>query len=127
VLTINSFKGFEEELDDTSTNVRVRMIVTSPFIFIARIDNFLSFSQLLKEIVAGEIKIINEKIKIQLKSSIAYVNIVKEFKSKNMEFHAYKRKQEKSFRVFLKHIHAIANLDDIKKEIDDLEHTVTNI
>jgi len=60
-------------------------------------------------------------------SSIAYVNIVKELKSKNTEFHTYKPKQEKSFRVVLKHIHITANLDDIKKEIEDLGYTVTNI
>jgi len=32
----------------------------------------------------------NEQIKIQPKSSIAYINIVKKLKSKNMEFHTYK-------------------------------------
>ncbi|KAH0944412.1 hypothetical protein HN011_006986, partial [Eciton burchellii] len=44
-----------------------------------------------------------------------------------MEFHIYKPKQERSFRVLLKHIHATTNLDDVKKEIVNLEHTVTNI
>jgi len=48
----------------------------------------------------------NEQTKIQLKSSIAYVNIVKELKNKNTEFHIYKLKQERSFKVVLKHIHA---------------------
>jgi len=65
----------------------------------------------------------NEQIKIQPKSSIAYVNIVKELKRKNMEFHTYKPKQERSFTVVLKYIHAITNLNDIKKEIENLEHS----
>jgi len=51
-------------------------------------------------------------------SFIAYVNIVKELKSKNTEFHTYKSKQERSFKVVFEHIHATANLDDIKKEIE---------
>jgi len=51
---------------------------------------------------------------------------VKELKTKNTEFHIYKLKQE-SFKIVLKHIHATAKLDDIKKEIEDLEHIVTNI
>jgi len=52
---------------------------------------------------------------------------VKKLKGKNTEFYTYKPKQERSFKVVLKHIHATANLDDIKKEIEDLGHTVTNI
>jgi hypothetical protein len=52
-----------------------------------------------------------------------YVNIVKELKSKNTKFH--RLKQERNFR--LKHIHVTANLDDIKKEIEDLGHIVTNM
>jgi len=54
----------------------------------------------------------NEQIKIQPKSSIAYVNIVKKLITKNTEFYAYKLKQERSFKVVLKHIHTTANLDD---------------
>jgi len=69
----------------------------------------------------------NEQTKIQPKSSIVYVSIVKELRNRNTEFHTYKPKQERSFKVILKHIHATTNLNDIKKEIEDLEHTVTNI
>jgi len=58
-------------------------------------------------------------------SSIAYVNIVKELKSKNTEFYIYKLKQEKSFRIVLKNIHVTINLDKI--EIEDLGHIVTKI
>jgi len=116
------FKGIGEELElgeDASTKVRVEKIVKFPSIFVARVDNFLSLSQLLKEIAAGEyeIKIINEETKIQPTRYIAYINIVKELKSKNVEFHTHKPKQERSFRVVLKHIHASANLDDIKKRL----------
>jgi len=79
------------------------------------------FSQLLKEVAIDEyeIKIMNEQTEI----SIAYINIVKDLKNKNTEFHIYKPKQERSFKVILKHIHAIMNLDDIKKEIKDLGYT----
>jgi len=39
----NFFKGFEEKLNDVNNNIREK-IVKSPFIFVARINNFLSFS-----------------------------------------------------------------------------------
>jgi len=98
----------------------------SPSISLARVDNFSSFLQILKEVATGEyqIRIINDE-QIEIQPMSIYVNIVKELKSKNTEFHIYKPKQERSFR--LKHIHVTANLDDIKKEIKDLGHTVTNI
>jgi len=106
--------SFEEEFDGANTNVRIRKIAKPLSIFVAKIDNFSS--QLLKEIAAGEyeIKIINKQIKIQPKSFIAYVNILKELKSKNTEFHTYKPKQEGSFRIVLKHIHATTSNKKLK-------------
>jgi hypothetical protein len=125
----NSFAGFEKELDNASINDRIRKITKSRPIFVVRVNNFSSLSQLLKEVAIGEyeIEIINKQIKIQPKSSAAYVNIVEKLKSKNIEFYIYKLKQERSFKIVLKHIHAIANLNNIKKEIEDVGHTVTNM
>jgi len=52
---------------------------------------------MLKDIAIDnkEIKIINinKHVKIQPKSSIAYINIVKELKSNDQEFHIYKLKK----------------------------------
>jgi len=52
---------------------------------------------------------------------------VKELRNRNTEFHTYKPKQERSFKMILKHIHVTTNLDDMKKEIEDLEYRITNI
>jgi len=127
VTTSKSFQGVEV-LDDKNNNIRAEKTVKSLLIFIDKVSNFTSLSQLLKEIATDhEIKITNKQTKIQPKNSIAYVNIMKELKNKNTEFHIYKSKQERSFKVVLKHIHATINMDDIKKEMEDLGHTVTNI
>jgi len=63
----NSFEGLEEELDDENNNISVKKIAKPPPIFVARINNFSSLSQHLKEIASDEyeIKIMNEQIKIQ--------------------------------------------------------------
>jgi hypothetical protein len=55
-----------------------------PSIFVARINNFSSLLQQLKEITADEyeIKNINEQTKILPKTSIACGNIVKELKAR---------------------------------------------
>jgi len=126
VTTTNSFERLEEVLDDENNNIRVEKTVKPPPIFVDKVSNFSSLSQVLKEVAIDEyeIKIMNEQTKIQPKSSITYVDILK---NKDTEFHTYKPKQERNFKVVLKHIHAIANLDDIKKEIEDLGHIVTNI
>jgi len=72
-------------------------------------------SQQLKKIATDEYerKIMNEQIKIQPKSSIAYINIMKELKTKDMKF-TYINESKRGVLV-LKHIHATTNLDDIKK------------
>jgi len=83
-----------------------------------RIKIRIRIKDLIKKVATDEyeIKIMNEQIKIQPKNSIAYVNVVKKLKNKNTEFHTYKSKQERCFKVVLNHIHATANLDDIKKK-----------
>jgi len=84
----DSFERFEKELDDANNNIRMEKIAKPLSILVARINNFSSFSQLLKEVTPDEyeIKIMNEQIKIQPKNSIAYRNIVKELKNKNTKF-----------------------------------------
>jgi len=126
---IANFECLEKAFNDENNNIRVEKTVKPPSIFVDKVSNLSSLSQLLKKIATDkyEIKIMNEQTKIQPKSSIAYINIVKELKNKNTEFHTYKPKQERSFKVVLKYIHAIANPDDIKKEIEDLKHIITNI
>jgi len=120
--TANSFKDLEEVFGDENNNIRVEKTIKSPSIFVDKTNNFSSLSQLLKKVATDEyeIKIMNEQTKIQPKISITYVNIVKELNNKNTEFHTYKPKQERSFKIIFKHIHATANLDDIKKEIEEL-------
>jgi len=52
---------------------------------------------------------------------------VKELKTRNYEFHIYKPKQERSFKVALKHMPSEERIDDIRRDIEDLGHKVTNI
>jgi len=61
--------------------------------------NIWLLQQLLEEIVTGEysMRIINQKkIKIQVKSFIAYFNIVKKLKIKNTGFHINRKEKETS-------------------------------
>jgi len=68
VPTINFFEGFENELD----GIRLENTAKPSSISVARVNNFSSLSQLLEEIAVDEyeIRLMNEQIKIQPKSSI---------------------------------------------------------
>jgi len=52
---------------------------------------------------------------------------VKELKIRNIEFHTYKPKQERNFKVVLKHIYLSTDVDDIKKGIEELGLTIINV
>jgi len=78
---------------------------------------------LLNQIANDEFELKNINIgnyKIQIKSSIAYTNIVKELKTRNYEFHTYKPKQERSFKVVLKHMPPEEKIDNIKRDIENM-------
>jgi len=78
-------------------------IAKSSPIFVSKVNNFSSLWKQSKDRrwwIWN--KIMNEQIKIQPKSSVACVNILKELKNKNTEFYTYKPKQERSFKVVLK-------------------------
>jgi len=75
----NSIDRFEEVFNDINNYKKVEKTVKF-------------FSKLLEEIAISDygIKIINNKqVIMQPKSSIVYINIVKELKSKDTEFHMY--------------------------------------
>jgi hypothetical protein len=46
---------------------------------------------------------------------------------KNTSFHTFKPKEERSYRVVLKHMNFSTNPSEIQSEIEKLGHTVTNI
>jgi len=104
--------------------------IKPPSIFISKLSNPPSLRQLLNKIANDkfDLKNINAgNFKIQIKSSIAYTNIVKEVKSRNIKFHIYKPKQKRSSKVILKHMLLEKKMDAIKRDIKELGHKITNI
>ena len=54
----------------------------------------------------------NDQVRVQPTESSVYITIVKALMEKNAEFHTYKPKQERSFRVVLKNIHPSTDLNE---------------
>jgi len=71
----------------------------------------------------------NDQVRVQpTESSIyTYTTIVKALIDKNTEFHAYKPRQDRSFRVVLKNIHPSTDVNNIKQDLKDKGHEVMNI
>jgi hypothetical protein len=49
------------------------------------------------------------------------------FLDRNTKFHTYKLKEERTYRVVLKHTHYSIAPEDIKPEIENLGHKVANV
>jgi hypothetical protein len=66
------------------------------------------------------------KVRTHPKTPDLYRAIIKVLTGKT-EFHTYKPKYERNYRVVLKNMHFSINPADIQSEIEKLGHTVTNI
>jgi len=93
--------------EDANNSIEPVRETKPPPIFISNVSDSSSLRQLLNQITNGEFELKNinaDNFKIQIKSFITYTNIVKELKTRNIEFYTYKPKQERSFKVVLKHM-----------------------
>lgn len=129
VPTHNQFNILDDSNDDTLSQPTEREAKPPP-IFIDKVTNIRTLTKLLEETVEGlfEMKILcNDQVKIQPASREAYKTIVKELNAKGTEYYTYKPKQERSFRVVLKHMHPSTATEDIKEALAELGHTVINI
>jgi hypothetical protein len=99
-------------------------------IFISGVTNIQPLTELLNTIAKDKylVKTLpNHQIRVQLTESSIYTTIVKALKDKNAEFHTYKPRQDRNFRVVLKNIHPSTDLHDIKRSLHAKGHEVLNI
>lgn len=74
-----------------------------------------------------KLKIKNNQVKILPANPDSYRKLVKWLKTLTANFHTYQLKQERPFRVVLRNIDYSANLDELKFELLNNGHEVTNI
>lgn len=104
--TINRFQELENEQHDSDTeSTQPEKQIKPPPIFVDSVSNIQPLSKLPNETIHQdyEIKVLSTKqIKLQPKSTKAYTIIVKALQQRNTEFHTYKPKYERNFRVVLR-------------------------
>ncbi|XP_050677224.1 uncharacterized protein LOC126973896 [Leptidea sinapis] len=121
VTTSNRFDLLDDESQITA-NPAPKPIRPPP-IFVDKVSNMQPLSKMLEEVASNDyvIKVLQgERVKIQSKSSDTYCLIYKELKKRNTEFFTYQPKQNRSFRVVLKHMHPSTDTDDLKAALEEL-------
>jgi hypothetical protein len=68
----------------------------------------------------------NNQVRVQPTTADSYRSITHTLTDKHTEFHTFKLKEERNYRVVLKHMQHSINPDDIKSEIN-IGHKVANI
>lgn len=126
---MNRYEVLENTDDSTTPDGTNRSIKPSP-IFVDGVGNIQPLMKLLDDCVNNDyvLKVLREgQVKVQPKTTETYVTIVKELRQKETEFHTYKPKQDRTFRVVLKNMHHTTNTEGIKNKIEKMEHKVTNV
>jgi hypothetical protein len=101
-----------------------------PPIFISGVTNIQPLIELLNTVAKDKYLVktlYNDQVRVQPTESPIYTTIVKALIEKNTEFHTYKPRQDRNFRVVLKNIHPSTDLTTIKQELQDKGHEVMNI
>lgn len=125
-VTANQFDVLSDEVVEPPAIVEPK----PPPIFINDVDNIAPLQALLLSVAPEgyNMKIINSNsVKIISKSKDSYTAIIKSLTEKSTKFHTYQLKEDRAFRVVLRHVHHTTDKEDIKKEFELLGHTVRNI
>lgn len=123
-------KEDEDDITEVEETVEEKKEPKPPPIFVAGVGNIQPLITLLDNIAKEKyvLKALNnEQVKIQPLESIIYNNIIKALNEKNTQYHTYKPKLDKTFRVVLKNIHPSTDLEAIKLNLLEKGHEVTNI
>lgn len=136
ISTSNSFSQLEESeetQEDQCQQPKQKQTEKSPRpppIFVDKVGNIQPLVNLLNEHAKDkyDLKVLrNDQVKIQPKTAETYTELVKQLEQRQTEFYTYKPKQERSYKVVLKNMHPSTSLQEIKEELSELGHSVTNI
>jgi hypothetical protein len=86
----------------------VRRTYLTPPIYITNVTNISPLIQLLEQLVFQQYEIkalAQNQVKVQPKTSDSYRIITKALAERNTQFHTYKLKEERAYRVVLKNMH----------------------
>jgi hypothetical protein len=130
-ITSNRFTSLaNEDSEATSTPTGPTNVPKPPLMYIQNVTTIPPLMQLLYQTAHQQYVITalaNKQVRVQPTTVNSYRSIAHTLTDKHAEFHTFKPKEERNYRVVLKHMHYSINPDDIKAEIENLGHKVANI
>jgi len=116
---------------DTSSNIPQTKLPLPPPIFIKTdIIQFNLFCESIKQLTQPDGFLCKSSVnglKLNTYTTDSYRKTVKFLKEKKVNFHTYQLKDEKSYRVVIRHLHHSTPVDAIKEELNSKGFTVRNI
>ena len=101
-----------------------------PPIFISGAVNIKPLIELLNVIASNKylVKTLsNEQVRVQPTESSIYTTFIKALMENQTEFHTYKPRQDRSFRVVIQNLHPSTEIQDIKRAPVEKGHEFTNV
>lgn len=115
----------------TQTNNKNKVNPNPPPVFIHGVTNYQEMISSILTVVKEEDyvcrSLANNVVKINPKTIDSYRALVRYLRSQNIVFHTYQAKQDKSYRVVIRHIHHSVPTDQIKDELEFEGFKVRNI
>lgn len=120
----------EKEPTTSKTNVQQR-IPKPPPIFIYGVKNFKEMQNNFSEVIEDETyysqALPNDTVKISTQTVETYRKLVRHLKEENIIHHTYQIREERAYRVVIRHLHHSIPIEDIKAELEKEGHKVRNI
>lgn len=120
-----------EENSRTSTHRDKPNTPRPPPIFVYGVKNFMAMLDNLAKAAEPEtyrtLAMANETVKITAHSIETYRKLVRHMKEENIVHHTYQLKEERAYRIVIRHLHYSVPPDDIKEELLKKGHKVRNI
>ncbi|GAB0095138.1 uncharacterized protein DMENIID0001_104900 [Sergentomyia squamirostris] len=101
-----------------------------PPLFIQNVSDIRPLESLLNDQIGKDYRfkiLYGNEVRLQLFNQDNYRKVLALLKERKTEFHTYKFKKDKDFRVVLKGLHHSTLENDIKSALESNGHTVTNI
>lgn len=129
----NRFASLQNNKDDQNqqSTTRVPEPIKPPPLFIPGVTNIVDMIKNICKVIPSKDfnykSLRNGEVKLSVNNIESYRKLVKCFDDKEVSYHTYQIRQERSYRVVLKGLHHTTPVTDIKAEIISLGFDVRNV
>lgn len=131
VNTQNRFQYLNNESDDMNMTETSERVPKPPPIFIHGVTNYSEMIKKLSSAIANEQyyskTLSNNIVKINVNEPETYRSFIRFLRDENIIFHTYQVKQDRAYRIVIRHLHYTVPTDEIKEEIEKTGQKVRNI